>query len=147
MKNRNRLILCVTLIIVAAFLLGGCQILNDAAQLQEYDFGTDKIPTINSIVGERKVRNIDTSTTNGVPQKQYTYESETVLDDLIMYTMTLRGNGWVVTQSYNLEVSPGSAQLAKNSADSGQILVLSIAYESDAYAIKITKCEGTLDMG
>jgi len=49
-----------------------------------------------------------------------------------------------VTQDYDLNVTPGNAQLAKESADTDKILVLSIAYEDSKYAIKITKGDGTL---
>lgn len=133
----------IVLALAASMALSGC---SAAAKLQEYDFDTDKIPTINSVVGERKVTGVETSTTNGVPQKQYTYESTTVRDDLIAYTSHLLDNGWLVTQDIDYDVTPGSAQLGKESVDSGKLLVLSIAYQDTHYAIKITKTEGTLDV-
>ena len=144
MKMKN--IVVVSALLCAMLLLGACQILDNAAKLQEYDFGSDKVPTINAVVGERKVTGVETSTTNGAPQKQYTYSSTSVTSDLASYAQHLRDHGWIVTQDYNFYTIPGSAQLAKESADDGKVLVLSIAYENAKYAIKISKIEGTLEM-
>jgi len=138
--------LAVIIILVLAFSLAACSILNDAAKLTEYDFGNDKIPTINSHVGDRKVTHVEVGTNNGSPQKQYTYQSDTVFDDLLAYTLYLRENSWMVTQDYDLEKTPGSAQLGKESADEGKILIMSIAFEENKYAVKITKMDGTLSV-
>jgi len=149
MKNKKRLVASIALLALVAALalaLSGCNALSDAGKLQTYDFDTDQVPTINSIVGERTVTAVDVTTTNGSPQKQYTYSSTSVFDDLVNYTTALRNAGWTVTQDYDFNTMPGSAQLAKQSADSGKVLVLSIAYQDGQYAIKITKTDGTLTM-
>ena len=143
--KKTRLIVSVLLIVALAFSMCACgKAMKEAAELQVYDFDSDQIPTINSQVGEREVTGVETGTNNGAPQKQYTYKSDSVFDDLMAYTAYLRDNGWIVTADYNLEDTPGSAQLGKESADAGQILIISIAYEADKYAVKITKMEGTL---
>lgn len=144
MKAIKRTLVLVALAFIMAGMLSACSIFSDAAKLQEYDFDSDKIPTINSQVGERKVTGVETSVTNGEPQKQYTYESSTVADDILAYMQYLVDNGWITTQAYDLTVSPGSVQLARESADAGKVLVISIAYEGSKYAIKITKTDGTL---
>jgi len=120
--------------------LSGCGIMDAAAKLQEYNLEGDKIPTINSQVGQRKVIRVETAET----QKQYTYKSDTVFEDLLQYTLYLRENGWTVIQDYNLEDMPGNGQLAKASSDEGKILIVAFAYEEEKYAIKVTKIEGTL---
>ena len=117
----------------------------NAAKLTEYDLSGDKVASVNEVIGEaRKVTGVTSSTSNGVRQKQYTYESESVAKDLITYTTHLRNNGWIVTQSYDLNAGSGEAQLAKESTEAGKIFVLSIAFESNRYAIKLTKMEGQL---
>ena len=146
MKSKKRLVLFVGVFVMLACLLSGCSILNNAAKLQEYDFDSDKVPTVNSVVGERKVTNVETSISNGVQEKRYTYQSDSVTDDLAQYTQSLRNNGWVVTQSYDLSSTPGTAELGKLSADSDKILLLSISYTGSDYTIKITKGEGTLNL-
>lgn len=127
-------------------LLSSCGALSAAAKLEEYEIGGETVKTVNSVVGERTVTGVETSTTNGVPQKQYTYESDSVFDDLLAYTQYLQNNDWIVSQDYDLSVTPGTAQLAKNSSEDGKVLVLAVAYEGDKYAIKLTKTEGTINM-
>jgi len=148
MKNKRNLIIYIAVVILAVFLFSACSsALNEAANLQAYDFGADQIPTVNYIVGTRTVTNVETSTSPEALQKQYTYRSDSEFEDLLNYTIYLRyENGWIVTQEYDLNDVPGTAQLAKNSVDAGKILILSIAYESGAYAIKITKADGTIDI-
>ena len=80
----------------------------------------------------------------GVGQKQYTYESASVTKDLAMYTTHLRNNGWIVLKSYDFSTGSGEAQLGIESIEKGQILLMSIAFELNKYAIKITKTEGQL---
>ena len=132
----------ITLLLVSVLLLSAC---GAAEKLKEYELGTDKIPSINATLGEeRKVTGVSTGTDNGVQYKQYTYQSESTLNDLIKYTVYLRNNGWTVTKEYDLNVASGEAQLAKESADSGKILVMSIAFEGNSYAVRINKLDGSL---
>ena len=117
----------------------------NAAKLAEYKFGPDKVASVNAVIGEqRKVSGVTSSISNGVQQKQYTYESESVVKDLTTYTLHLRNNGWIVTKSYDLAAGNGEAQLGIESADKGKILIMSIVFEPNKYAIKITKADGQL---
>ena len=132
----------ISLMLVCALLLCAC---GNAAKLTEYDFDTDKVPSVNAVIGEeRKVSGVSTGTTNGVRYKQYTYESASVTEDLTKYTTRLRDIGWLVTQDYDLTERKGEAQLAIESADSGKILVMSIAFDSGRYAIRVNKMDGDL---
>jgi len=132
----------ISLMLVCALLLCAC---GNAAKLTEYDFDTDKVPSVNAVIGEeRKVSGVSTGTTNGVRYKQYTYESASVTEDLTKYTTRLRDIGWLVTQDYDLTERKGEAQLAIESADSGKILVMSIAFDNGRYAIRVNKMDGDL---
>ena len=134
----------IALIIAAAFILAGC---NNAAKLTEYDFGTDKVPSVNAVIGEqRKVSGVSTGTENGVRYKQYTYETETMLDDLLTYYSYLSEHGWVVTKDFNLNDGSGEMQLGKESADEGKILIISVDFTPSRYAVRINKLDGTLTM-
>jgi len=132
----------IALTLAAAFLFAGC---GDAAKLTEYDFGTDKIPTVNFVIDEeRKVTGISTGFDNGVQYKQYTYKSDSVFDDLLTYSEYLRGSGWLVIQDYDLNDSEGELQLATDSSEAGKILIISVAFTSGEYAVRINKLEGEL---
>ena len=134
-------------VFISALVFSGCgAILTDAAKLTEYEVDGETVPSISSIVGEREVTAVDTETNNGVKSVQYTYKSTSVTDDLIAYLSKLQDEeGWLVTEDYDLTTVPGTAQMGKASEDEGQILILSVAYEDEAYAIKISKLEGTIE--
>jgi hypothetical protein len=145
MKTR---IIAITLLVFALSLLfSGCAMFDDAAKLTEYDFDTDKVATINAVLGEqRKVIGISTGTENGVQYKQYTYQTESMMDDLIAYSLYLQEHGWIITEDYNLNDAKGEMQFAIDSADAGKILVISVAFEQTQYAIRVNKLVGELTM-
>ena len=132
----------IALTLIAAFLFAGC---GNAAKLTEYDFGTDKVPSVNAVIGEeRKVSGVATGTENGVRYKQYTYETETMVEDLWTYYTHLSELGWIVTQDFDLAEGEGEMQLGIESADEGKILIVSVDFTPTRYAIKISKLEGEL---
>lgn len=141
---KKRIIVIIGLLLISALALTGC---GAAAQIQEYEMDDDTIPSINSVVGERTVVGVETSISNGVPSKQYTYSSTSVFDDVFAYIKVLvEQEGWLIIKDYNLNVTPGSAQFGKQSNEEGKILILTIDYEDTEYVVKIMKTEGTLEL-
>ena len=120
--------------------------INPASTLTEYDFGDDKVPSVNAVIGkERKVIGMDAGISAGSGQyKQYSYETASMLDDLISYSQHLRNNGWLVIKDYDLNTGAGEMQLAAESAEKGKILIMTVNFEQNKYTINITKMEGTL---
>lgn len=140
-------LLSALLVIACMLTFSGCSLLKDAAELQAYDFGSDSIPTINSVVGQRTVTGVETGTVTGGTYKKYTYSSETVSEDLIAYLINnLLKNGWHALVDFDLNTVPGTAQIAIESKDAGQIIIMDISYEQGKYTIKLTKGEGTLTL-
>jgi hypothetical protein len=139
--------LMVSLLVVLALMLTGCgAALTNAAKLETYDMGSsDVIPSITSVVGEREVTGVESSTSNGVITKQYTYVSDTVYDDLLAYVQKLMDDGWLVTQNIDLNVVPGSGELATQSEDEGEVILVAFSYDDAGYVVKITKGKGTLE--
>jgi hypothetical protein len=142
----KKTIIAVLAVLTLTFALSGCGALKAAGELQAYDFGTDSVATVNSVVGERNVTGASTGTVNGAQYKEYTYESSAVSDDLIAYIIDdlVENNGWIALVDFNLNDVPGTGQIATESKDEGKILIMDIAYESGGYTIKITKTVGTL---
>jgi hypothetical protein len=138
-------VVSVLLVFALVPALSGCGILADAKKLEQYEMDEDVIPSINSIVGEREVTGVETSTDNGVKVKQYTYASTSVFDDLLQFVTKLREDGWLVTRDIDLEVVPGTGELGKNSVDEGQIVLVDFSYDESGYTIKISKGEGTIE--
>jgi hypothetical protein len=137
--------MAIIAVLMLALALSGCGALKAAGELQSYDFGTDSVATVNSVVGERKVTGVSTGTANGAQYKEYKYESSTVSADLIGYIINdLVQNGWIALVDFDLNDVPGTGQIATESKDEGKILVMDITYENSGYTIRITKSEGTL---
>lgn len=139
--------LCILLALLLALGFSGCGALKAAAQLQTYDFGPDSVPSVNSVVGERKVTGVKSGTGSGAVYKEYSYESGTTSEDLITYLIDgLLANNWYALTDFNLLELPGTAQLATESADSGQIIIMDVGYETGGYTIRLTKGEGSLTL-
>ena len=139
MKKKS--IVALSIILVTA-LLCAC---GAAAALTEYDFDTDKIPSVNAIIGaERKVTGVGKGIENGTQYKVYKYESDSMIEDLTTYLEYLTENGWTSTKDCNLNIGIGVAQLAMESADTGKILVLTVTFKIDGYEIRVQKGVGTL---
>lgn len=114
------------------------------SKIEAYTIGDEQIASIYAVVGERSVLGVESSTSGGVPEKTYKYSSNTVTDDLLAYFTYLNATNWVLIQDYNLNVVPGSAQYAKNSTESGKVLIITVSFDTQRYNIHITKIEGTL---
>jgi len=145
MKKYTRLLAFVFAAVLFSCLLSACANADEPSTLKTYDFGRDKVPSVTSVVGERTVTGVESEGKNEFPSKQYTYQSDSVFDDLSQYTQLLQEQEWTIAGGgYDLKESPGSAQFVKESADNGQLLVLFITYEQSEYAIKVTKVEAAL---
>ena len=139
---RNKIAVLIMLLFAFTLLLCAC---GAAEKLTEYDFGPDKIPSVNAVIGEtRKVTGLSTGTSNGVRYKEYTYITSTMVEDLAEYSGYLRSIGWLVINDYNFTTGSGEARLATESADSGMIIIVSITFEASRYTIRINKLEGEL---
>ena len=140
MKRKNLAILSILLALT--LLTSAC---GAASKLTEYDFGADKIPSVNVVIGaERKVTGVSTGTSNGTQYKKYTYETDSVTQDLMSYLPSMMDSGWIPINDFNLNDSSGKAQLAIESADAGKIIVLTATFESGKYEISLEKFTGTL---
>ena len=138
--------LAILLVLIICAVAALFYIVGDAAKITEYEFGADKVASVNAVIGEtRKVSGVSSGTSGGVQQKQYVYESASMLKDLTTYSRHLMSNGWIVVKSFDLNTGNGEAQFATQSVDEGKILVMSIAFEPDKYAIKISKFEGQVN--
>ncbi len=143
---KKRIYCLISLLIIAAMLFTGCKgALAKTAKLTNYELGKDIVPSIYSVVGERELNGIEASTKNGVIKKQYIYLSASVFDDLLSYIQALIAAGWEVTMDIDLNISPGSGQLATHSVEEGKIILLNFSYDSAGYTIELIKDKGTIE--
>ena len=148
MKKSLKIILIIVLAIIALvgiLLLVVNSSLSNAAKLQTYDFGSDKIPSFNSVVGDRKVTGVSSgSSTNGVQQKEYTYEIQSRDDDLDAYFNALKAAGFLVLKPMDGNTLTGSMQLGIASADEGQIILIDLSWDNAKVSVSLTKGDGTI---
>jgi hypothetical protein len=122
--------------------LSSCTVLEDASKLQSYDFGSDQIPSLTSVVGERKVSGVEVGTKNGVQHKTYTYETSSQVDDMDDYYGELKSVGFLVTKDSEVAFNRGSVELGLNSADAGQMVLVTLSWESGKITVQVAKGEG-----
>ena len=118
---------------------------SNLSDVKEYTLGDDTISSIKSVVEKRKVTSVYTGIKNGITTKTVEYKSDSVQDDLIKYVEYLRTDaGFSLIKEMDLSVVPSTVQLAKESVDEGQVIIIIIDYTLNGYTIKLTKGEGTL---
>lgn len=143
MKRKS--IVLLSFLLVSTLVLSACSALSDAAELTEYDFGTDKVPSVNAVIGaERKVTGVSTGTSNGTQYKEYTYETASMQEDLGTYLNYLMEAGWIPINDFNTNDGVGEAQLAIESLDAGKVLAVTVAFEASSYTVRVQKGDGTL---
>ncbi|HJJ19372.1 MAG TPA: hypothetical protein OIM61_09065 [Clostridiaceae bacterium] len=140
----------ILLIIFVIGLVGGIiafMATGNTANAEEYKLGNDTIKSIKAIVEKRQVVSVSTKTSNGITTKTIEYKSDNVQDDLLKYTEYLRNEeGFSLTKDMDLSVIPSTVELGKNSNDTGNLIMMTIDYNSFGYTITIQKGEGTLTM-
>ncbi len=118
---------------------------SNLSDVEEYTLGDDTISSIKSVVEKRKVTSVYTGIKNGITTKTVEYKSDSVQDDLIKYVEYLRTDaGFSLIKEMDLSVVPSTVQLAKESVDEGQVIIIIIDYTLNGYTIKLNKGEGTL---
>jgi len=136
------------LIVIALFalvlVLSSCSALSNAAKLQSYDFGSDSVPSINSIIGSRTVTGASTGTGTDGQYQEYIYNTDSAIADIQSYIDELQNQGWVITKNDG-DSNAGTVQIGTESADSGKIIVVTITYTSTSYTLNVTKSVGTLN--
>ena len=150
MKKGLKIILAIVVLVVVVvgvmLLVVLPATLNNAAKLQTYDFGeTDKIPSFNSVVGDRNVTGVSTSaSTGGAQQKRYTYETETLFKDVDAYAGALQTTGFLVLKSMEGNELKGNMQMGCPSADAGKIILVDLAWDNNRVVVQLTKGDGTI---
>lgn len=120
-------------------------LLGNATKAEEYTIGADTIPSIKAVVEERKITSVSTSTFNGITTKEMELKSSSVQEDLSEYIKYLKSNEqFYLLKEMDLSILPGTIQIAKESIEENQIIIMDIEYDSSGYTIKIRKGEGTL---
>ena len=149
--NKNlKIILIIISCLAVVGLAGGTAALfftNNFADADEYKLGNDTIKSIKAVVEKRQVTSLSTEVKNEVTTQKIEYKSDNVQDDLLKYTTYLRNqDGFVLTKDMDLSIIPSSIELGKTSNDEGDIIMMTIDYNTYGYTILIQKGEGSLSL-
>jgi len=152
-KKKKKIWLYVLLGIVGAvaglLIIGGVitLVFSNQQTRTEITFGGDTIPTVYTIVGERKVSGVESGVnrSGGVTTRTTTlsYQAGVISeDDLELYIGTLiEKNDFLITRAFN----GSSMQIGKESVDSGKILVVEVNFNAlGSTVFTYTKVDGTL---
>lgn len=149
----NKALKIVLIIIACIFVLGlvggiiAFIATGNTANAEEYKLGNDTIKSVKAIVTKRQVVSTSTEISNGITTKRIEYKSDSVQEDLLKYIEYLRNEeSFYLTKNMNLSTIPSTIELGKNSKDNGQLIMMTIDYNSFGYTITIQKGKGTLTM-
>lgn len=105
-----------------------------------YEVGTDTIPSIPYVVGERELVSDETDTNLYVCE----YKSETTQEDIVAYATTLRDDYEYSIIKNDGDEAAGTLELGAKSVDEGMLLILRIEYTPEGYTLVIVKGGGDI---
>lgn len=143
MMKKKRFVLSVMLVFCLSLLLSACT----SSKSASVTVGRDEIPTLYSVVGERKITGTEAGFKNDVHYKILTYKSGAVSDnDLQSYIDSLqREDDFICTQSSSVEDNVLTLQLGKESMDNGKIVLVDVQYsKTDGVVIRYSTEKGTI---
>lgn len=157
MKSDKKVPLYLKIIIgivglIAIVIIISSIIVNKQMNATEIKFGNDVIPTVNAIIGKRKVSGVSAEKNgSGKTIKTLTYndvdgddEKSLKTIEIINYIEELEKDGYIVTKRFAI-TSP-TAQLGIESKDTGEIVTIDIEFDQNTSnaIFKYTKGKGNL---
>jgi hypothetical protein len=117
-------------------------VIGNESKREEIKFGKDRIKTIYTVVGERKMSGTSVSINNGIHEKKYTYKNgEVSIGDVNKYIKELREDGFLVTKTF----VDGNGQIGASSKDNGKIILIDIELDKlEETIITYKKGKGTI---
>lgn len=109
-----------------------------------YTMGSERVPSIKSVVGERNIRGFNLNINDEATTKSYRYKSKTGDEDLKQYEDYLVNQAdFIITKS-----SPDDYNhfYARESADAGKLILVYIEAGKSVYKITVQKRAGVLQM-
>ena len=137
-------------ILVGGIILLATGILGGASKADYYEIGNDKIPSVKYVLDEkRKVTSTETSVSGSVTTKtvRYSVSGNEQNQDMSKYIEYLHDKeGFMYTSDFDFSGSTGTAELGRDSVDSGFIIQITLAYNTSGYTVTIVRQEGSLTM-
>ena len=134
-------IFAVLLVLFVAIVGIAIVAVNSQTTKTEVTLGDDSIPTLYTVVGERKVIKTGAGISNGVSYEQLIYDDDVVSnDDISKYISSLKEDeGFLVTENKSTLL-----QLAKESVDDGKLVLVNIITDGSKVTLEYRKGTGEL---
>jgi len=132
--------------VIAAVLLAARSSLNKVTQADYYTIGTDRIPSVKKALGsERKVTGVNTSISNGVTTKTITFQvtgTQQNADMLAYVNYLIKNDNFYALADADFSTASSTANLGRNSTESGQQLTVQVDYDTTGYTLTLVKQKG-----
>jgi len=143
------LLACCIVGAVATFAVASCST-GQVAEAEEYEIGPDKVPSVKKVLGKTyTVTGYATSNNGGLQTVDIAFSTDgRANEEMQQYCHYLSRNGWLRTQDadFGQTANPKSRQagfqLAKNSSESGFVVVVTVYWEADGFNLVIDRTEG-----
>ena len=141
MKKKYLFIIPIIIIVLIILI-----ILNNPKDEEYYVLKDDKIKSITSLLGERKLTRKTKKKYNDTIIKTYKYKKiKNPSIDLSKYIIYLENeSNFMTTKEYNLNNEKGTLQLSRYSTEKSYIILIDISYNKNSYTIKITRGKGKI---
>ncbi|MGI6152436.1 MAG: hypothetical protein ACOYJB_01200 [Christensenellaceae bacterium] len=109
--------------------------------------GSDEVPSVYSVIGEKEIAGTSSSSGSGVRQKEITYAQGAVsFDEMQAYIDALAGMGYVQTaDTQQTSETAMKLQLATESTEQGKLVTVDISFDSAGSSVlAYTVMEGEL---
>lgn len=119
----SKLAVILMMLVLITSLLCACT----SSKSETVKVSNDTIPTLYSVVGERKINGTEVGIQNGVSYTSLTYTSgDVTTDDIENYVEALRETGYLVLEDVDISTVPFTIHMGKESSEGGKIILVDI---------------------
>ena len=121
---RNKRGIFALLLLFMILLAAGCT----SSTAPTVEIGGEVLPSLYSVVGEKKITGTSKSISTGLAEVELTYQGVSI-DELNSYIESLISDGYLVTQEASATGSGQGYQIGKEASTEGNIILISFYFE------------------
>ncbi|MBC5648698.1 hypothetical protein [Christensenella tenuis] len=128
MKNKCGIFALLLLVLLS--LAAGCA----SSTAPTVEVGGEVLPSLYSVVGEKKITGTSKSISTGLAEVELTYQGVAV-DELNSYIESLVSDGYMITQEASATEDGQTYQIGKEASKEGNIILISFYFEDGGSAV------------
>ncbi len=134
-------VIAIMLALMLSLSLFGCK-KDSKAQMENYEIGSDRFPSVTFVLGDREVKESKTDK-DGTLYFSYKTEEKGYMDIYEYMSYLIDNCGGVVTSALN-EGEEGSCEIAMASEENGFVVTIGFDYKDDEYDLTIKRVAGKI---